>query len=119
MPRPALTGRAGSLPAGRQEGAHSKREVPYREATPFRAWSFTCEMPVEVKLPAHRAGLPGNEEYNYKVGFPPRPCSRKAGHPADLPVNSGFFFNKIKILPTRDSKGFLAGTMASDDFDVR
>ena len=39
-----------------------------------------------MKLPAHRTGLPGNEEYDYKVGFPPRLCSRKAGHPADLPV---------------------------------
>jgi len=25
-----------------------------------------------VKLPAHRAGLPGNEKYDYKVCFPPR-----------------------------------------------
>ena len=32
--------KAGSLPTGRQEGAHYKRKVPSREATPFRAWSF-------------------------------------------------------------------------------
>jgi len=46
-----------------------------------------------VKLPAHRAGLPGNVDYDYTVGFPPRlPAYRqagKAGHPADLPVNWG------------------------------
>jgi len=41
-----------------------------------------------VKLLAHRAGLPGNVDYDYTVGFPPRPCSRKAGHPADLPVKT-------------------------------
>jgi hypothetical protein len=40
VPRPVLTGRAGSLPAGRQEGAQYKRELPAREAPPFRARSF-------------------------------------------------------------------------------
>ena len=40
LPRPVLTGRAGSLPAGRQEGAQYKRELPTREAPPFRAGSF-------------------------------------------------------------------------------
>ena len=43
-----------------------------------------------VKLLAHRAGLPGNVDYDYTVGFPPRPCSRKAGHPADLPVTGAY-----------------------------
>jgi len=41
---PALEGlplKAGSLPAGRQEGAQYRSKMPYREATPFRAWSFT------------------------------------------------------------------------------
>jgi len=39
-----------------------------------------------VKLPAHpvktgqaRLGLPGNEEYDYRVGFPPRPCYGQEG----------------------------------------
>jgi len=33
-----------------------------------------------MKLPAHRAGLPGDEETNdYKVGFPPRPCLWQEG----------------------------------------
>ena len=32
--------RTGSLPAGRQEGAQYKRQLPCREALPFRAGSF-------------------------------------------------------------------------------
>jgi len=40
VPHPALAGRAGSLPAGRQEGAQYRRQPPYREAPPFKAWSF-------------------------------------------------------------------------------
>jgi hypothetical protein len=50
LPRvPPLTGKcpaspalmAGSLPAGRQEGAQYKIRLPFREAPPFRAGSFT------------------------------------------------------------------------------
>jgi len=36
-----------------------------------------------VKLPAHRAGLPGNEGMIIRSAFLP---AYKAGHPADLPV---------------------------------
>jgi len=40
-----------------------------------------------VKLPAHRAGLPGNVKIITRSAVLPAPaCSREAGHPADLPV---------------------------------
>jgi hypothetical protein len=43
-----------------------------------------------VKLPAYRAGLPGNENLIIRSAFLPAPATgRKAGHPADLPVTSG------------------------------
>ena len=38
----------------------------------------------EVKLPAHRAGLPGNVDMIRGSAFLP---AYKAGHPADLPVS--------------------------------
>jgi len=45
---------------------------------------------VKLAAPAYRRqaqrGASGKGRYDYKVGFPPRPCSRKAGHPAGLPV---------------------------------
>jgi len=37
-----------------------------------------------MKLPAHRAGLPGNVDMIIRSAFLP---AYKAGHPADLPVN--------------------------------
>jgi hypothetical protein len=40
VPRPVLRERAGSLPAGRQEGTQYKGELPTREAPPFRAGNF-------------------------------------------------------------------------------
>jgi len=39
---------------------------------------------MEVKLPAHRAGLPGNVDMIRGLAFLP---AYKAGYPADLPVN--------------------------------
>ena len=47
---------------GRVKGHNIVRKVPYREATPFRAWSFTPVLESVAALPA--------------------------GHPADLPVRA-------------------------------
>jgi hypothetical protein len=58
-----------------------------------------------VKLPAHRAGLPGNEEYHYKVGFLPAylPTGRQGGAGGALAgQNSNVPQNKIKKI---DSQG--------------
>ena len=48
-----------------------------------------------VKLPAHREGFPGNGHRITRSVFVLAPTGRKAGHPADLPVEG---FN--------DQKGF-------------
>ena len=41
-----------------------------------------------LKLPPLKGGASGKCKYDYRIGFPLRPCltGRKAGHPADLPV---------------------------------
>ena len=42
----------GGVPAGRHEGAQYERKLPYREAPPFRAWSFTSQgLPMEHRNP--------------------------------------------------------------------
>ena len=43
----------------------------------------------EVKLPAHRAGLPGNVDMIIGSAFLP---AYKAGHPADLPVTTSLTY---------------------------
>ena len=72
MPRPAFAGRVGSLPTGRQEGAHYKRKLPSREATPFRAWSFTTSIFIRLRrrpraLPVDEcvSGICANSESRY------------------------------------------------------
>jgi hypothetical protein len=60
----------------------------YRILTPLMVGGF-------VKLPAHRAGLPGNESMiigsaltplRESVSALPAPAAGRRGHPADLPV---------------------------------
>ena len=59
-----------------------------------RRWVIACCS----EAPRPQGGASGKCSYDYTVDFdstagvrfrPPRPCSRKAGHPADLPVSKG------------------------------
>ncbi|OGP64399.1 MAG: hypothetical protein A2170_03655 [Deltaproteobacteria bacterium RBG_13_53_10] len=56
------------------------------ETINFRLYNEVLGKHGIVKLPAHRAGLPGNVDMITGSAFLP---ASKAGHPADLPVKYG------------------------------
>ena len=62
------------------------------------------------EAPHLQDGASGKCRYDYRVGFPPRPCSRKAGHPAGrqvprkplLGADQGAQYNKESTFPGSD-----------------